>query len=358
MEVTIFGRKVKSPLHDMVNFDFMRKKSFAIDLGNTNTLVSDVNRLLIDQPSYIVLDSSRTSVKAVGTQAYRMFEKSHQQYRPIKPMQCGVIADYESAAKMIKALMTQAFGHKSVMNGYGSIISGVPYSTTPVERRALLNALETLHAKNLYLLYEPLAAALGMGLDIQEPNGKMVIDIGGGITEIVVISLSGIACFQSLKVAGDTMDESIRHHFRKEYNMSIGIKTAEQVKIGVGAVISDLETAPQPLGVRGKEMLRGLPIIRTVDHIEIASVLEKSVAAIELAIIQTLETCPPELSADIYDNGIYITGGNALLRGLRERLERKLRLPVHIDSNPLLSVSRGAAVVLRDPLKYKGVLIH
>lgn len=358
IEVTIFEKKAKSSLHDMVKFDFIRKKSFAIDLGNTNTLVRDVDKLLVDQPSYIVLDSNRAAVKAVGAQAYRMFEKSHQAFRPIKPMKGGVVADYDSAAKMIRALMHQAYSEKSVLNGYGDIISGVPYSTTHVERRALLNVLETLHAKNVYLLYEPLAAALGMGLNIQEPDGKMVIDIGGGITEVVVISLSGIVCFQSIKVAGDSMDESIRHYFRKEYNMAIGIKTAEQVKIAVGAVLGNLENPPAPMAVKGKEILRGLPITRTADHKEIACVLEKSMSAIELGIIQTLEICPPELASDIYGNGIYVTGGNALLRGLKERLERKLKVPVHIDTYPLLSVSKGVATVLREPKKYKGVLMH
>lgn len=341
----------------MVNFDFMRKKSFAIDLGNTNTLVRDENRLLVDQPSYIVLDSSRRDVKAVGAQAYRMFEKSHEKFCPVKPMQGGVIADYDSATKMLNALMKQAYGEKSLLSGYGSIISGVPYSTTLVERRALLNALETLHAKNIYLLYEPLAAALGMGLNIQEPDGKMVIDMGGGITEIVVISLSGIACFQSVKVAGDSMDESIQHYFRKRYNMAIGIKTAEQVKIEVGSVMTELDQPPAPMAVKGKELLKGLPVTRILDHAEVAGILEKSMASIELAILQTLETCPPELAADIYVNGIYITGGNALLRGLKERFERKLKLPVNIDDQPLLSVSRGVAAVLRNPAKYKSVLL-
>jgi rod shape-determining protein MreB and related proteins len=342
----------------MVKFEFMRKKSFAIDLGNTNTIVRDTDRLLVDQPSYIVLDSNRSAVKAVGTQAYQMFEKSHKEFRPIKPLQGGVIADYDSAAKMLQALMNLAYGEKSLLNGYGDIISGVPYSTTPVERRALLNALETLHARRTYLLFEPLAAALGMGLNIQEPDGKLVIDIGGGITEIVIISLSGIASFQSIKVAGDSMDETIRHYFRKEYNMAIGIKTAEQVKIQVGAVMDEIQDPPAPMAVKGKELLRGLPITRTVDHHEIAAVLEKSISSIELGIIQTLETCQPELAADIYQNGIFVTGGNALLRGLQARLERKLKLPVNIDDDPLASVSKGVATVLRDPKKYKGVLMQ
>jgi rod shape-determining protein MreB len=342
----------------MAKFDFIRKKSFAVDLGNTNTVVRDVNRLLVDQPSYIVLDSNRSEVKAVGSQAYRMFEKSHDEFRPIKPLQGGVIADYDSAAKMLQALMKLAYGERSLLSGYGDIISGVPYATTPVERRALLNAIETLHPRNCYLLFEPLAAALGMGLNIQEPDGKLVIDIGGGITEIVVISLSGIASFQAVKVAGDSMDESIQHYFRNKYNLAIGIKTAEQVKIDVGAVVAELDTPPAPLAVKGKELLRGLPVTRTVDHAEIADVLEKSISAIELAIIQTLETCPPELASDIYGNGIHVTGGNALLRGLKERLEGKLKLPVNIDDDPLASVSKGVACVLRNPAKYRSVLVR
>src|SRR5690606_2616810 len=186
----------------MVKFDVIRKKSFAIDVGNTNTLVRDADRLLVDEPSYIVLDSNRCEVKAVGTEAYEMLEKTHKEYRPVKPLKGGVIADYDPAAKMLHALMRLAYSEKSLLNGYGDVISGVPFSTTHVERRALLNALESLNARNTWLIFEPLAAALGMGLDIQEPDGKLVIDIGGGITEIVVISLSGIACFQSVKVAG------------------------------------------------------------------------------------------------------------------------------------------------------------
>lgn len=351
-------RKGRAVLYNMVKFDFMRKKSFAIDLGNTNTLVRDRDRLLVDQPSYIVLDANRSEVKAIGKEAYQMFDKAHAAYRPVRPLQGGVIADYDSATKMLQVLMHLAYADKSVLNGYGDIISGVPYYTTPVERRALLNALETLHARSTHLIFEPLAAALGMGLDIGAPEGRLVIDIGGGITEIVVISLSGIACFQSIKVAGDSLDESIRDYFRKEYNMAIGIKTAEQVKIQVGAVVTQLEDPPMPMAVKGKDLLRGLPITRTVDYREIACVLERSVSAIELAIIQTLEACPPELASDIYLNGLYVTGGNALLRGLAERLQRKIKLPVNIDDDPLLSVSKGVAAVLRDPGKYKGVLMN
>jgi rod shape-determining protein MreB len=244
------------------------------------------------------------------------------------------------------------------LSGYDNIISGIPFSTTEVERRALRDALGQFNSRNTYMVYEPLAAALGIGLNIREPNGKMLIDIGGGITEIVVISLSGIAAFQSLKVAGDTFDEEIQDYFRKNYNMAIGLKTAEQVKIQVGAVIEKIPDVPQPMKVKGKDMMEGIPVTRIIKHNEVAYLLEKSISAIELSIAQTLESCPPELAADIYQNGIHITGGNAMLRGLKERFERKIGLPVHIDPQALLSVGKGVAQTLNDPKKFSNILFQ
>jgi rod shape-determining protein MreB len=341
----------------MMRINF-RRKSFAIDLGNTNTLVSDHEKLLVAQPSYIVLDESLNSVKAVGDEAFGMFEKTHEKLRPVKPLKSGVIADYDSASKMIFELMCKAYTDKSFFNGYDQIISGVPYATTDVERRALKNALEQFNANSLSLLYEPLAAALGMQLNIQEPNGKMIIDIGGGITEIVIISLSGIASFKSIKVAGDSMDSDIQDYFRRNYNFAIGLKTAERIKINVGSAMEKIDNEPAPMMVTGKDIMKGIPVTRSVAHGEIFRVIDKSLYAIELAIVQTLENCPPELAADIYDNGIYVTGGNALLRGLQKRLERKLKINVHIDPNALLSVSRGIGLVLREPKKFKSVLVN
>lgn len=342
----------------MVNFHFLKKKSFGIDLGNNNTVVSDDEKILVDQPSYIVLDEARQGVKAVGSEAYQMFEKSHKLLKPVKPLKGGVIADHTSATKMLSAMMNQAYGTKSVLQGYDNLVSGVPYSTTNVEKRALRAALEQFSASHIYLLYEPIAAAIGMGLDIAQPDGKMVVDIGGGITEIVIISLSGIASFQSMKVAGDAMDEEIQHYFRRRYNMEIGLRTAEQVKIGVGSALQVLEDAPEPMIVKGKDMVRGIPVTRKIDYAEVSSILEKSISAIELGILQTLEKCPPELAGDIYGNGVYITGGNAFLRGLKERLEKKLKIAIHIDQDALHSVSKGVAAVLRNTKKYKSVLLE
>jgi rod shape-determining protein MreB and related proteins len=342
----------------MVNFQLIKKKSFGIDLGNNNTIVSDHEKILVDQPSYIVLDKSQQGVRAVGNAAFEMFEKSHQHLKPVKPLKGGVIADQTSATKMISALMHLAYGNRSLLQGYDKLISGVPYATSNVEKRALKTALEQFNANRTYLLYEPLAAALGMGLDISQPDGKMIVDIGGGITEIVIISLSGIAAFQSVKVAGDTMDEEIRHYFRRKYNMEIGLRTAEQVKITVGAVQDIPLNIPAPLMVKGKDLMRGIPTTRSIDHTEVASILEKSVGTIELGILQALEKCPPELAGDIYNNGIFLTGGNALLRGLRERLQTKLMVKVHVDKTALHSVSKGVASVLRDPGKYRTVLME
>ena len=341
-----------------MNFNFFKNKSVALDLGNNNTVLSSRESVLFSQASYIVFDLGSQKVKAIGDKAYNMFEKNHQELKPVKPLKGGVIADYDSAKVMLHEMVGQACGTSSFMNGYDCIISGIPFNTTEVERRALRDVIDQFSARQTFMVYEPVAAALGIGLNIREPDGKMIIDIGGGITEIVVISLSGIAAFQSLKVAGDTFDEAIQDHFRRSYNMAIGLKTAEQIKIKVGAVLDKLPEAPEPLIVRGKDMVEGIPVVRKINHSEVAFILEKSVASIEHRVVQTLETCPPELASDIYENGLHITGGSAMLRGLRERFEAKLRLAVHIDSQPLLSVSKGIATTLGETKKFQSILME
>jgi rod shape-determining protein MreB and related proteins len=333
-----------------------KKRSFAIDLGNSNTLVANREHVLLAQPSCIVFNSSNHSVKAIGSEAYEMLEKTPEQLVSVKPMRGGVIADFNSASTMLREMVNQVYSDRTFFSGYNHIISGVPYHTTEVERRALRDAIEQFNPSKRSLVFEPLAAAIGMGLDIREPDGKLVIDIGGGITEIVVISLSGIAAFQSVKVAGDTFDMNIQDHFRRSFNMAIGLKTAEQVKIQVGAVLDKLETGPAAIRVKGKDMVTGIPVTREIDYREVAYVLEKSIATIERSIVQTLENCPPELAADIHQNGVYLTGGSSLLRGFRERFERSIRLTVHLDPHPFSSVSKGIAKVLANPEKYNSIL--
>src|SRR6478735_2325163 len=335
--------------------NLLSSKSFAIDLGNSNTLLTDENQILYSQPSYIVFDQEKNSVKAIGDEAYSIFEKNHEQLKPVKPLHWGVISDYESASAMINRIVRQVY-KKNWFSRFNHIISGVPFATTEVERRALRDALDQFNSRKTHLLFEPLAAAIGIGLNIREPEGKMVIDIGGGITEIVIISLSGVAVFQSIKVAGDTFTEEIQDHFRRNHNLTIGWKTAEQVKVQIGAATASLESPPPAVLVKGKDIVEGLPVKRKVGHEEIARVLNKSIETIEQSIIQTLEVCPPELAADIYQNGIHLTGGGALLRGMRERLQNTIHLPVHLDDEPLLSVSKGISQALRDPKKFQSVL--
>jgi rod shape-determining protein MreB and related proteins len=338
-------------------YSLFKQRNIALDLGNSNTLVADGEKVLLSQPSCIVFTNVDHKVKAIGDEAYRIFEKAHDEFTAIKPLKDGVIADFDSARAMIRAMVDRVYGGSRFFSGFNRVISGVPYSTTEVERRALRDAIEQFNPRKRNLIYEPLAAALGMDLNIQEPNGKMVIDMGGGITEIVIISLSGIAEFESVKVAGDTFDMNIQDHFRRYYNMSIGLKTAEQVKLHVGAVTDDLEVAPDPYAVKGKDMVSGLPVTRKITSGEVALILDKSVTAIESAIVRTLEKCPPELAADIYQNGIYITGGSSMLRGIKTRFEKSIGLSVHLDKQPLSSVSRGIAKTLVHADKYFSVLV-
>ncbi len=356
MEVTIFGQKAKLHLRDMMNFNFIRTKSFGIDLGNNNTLITDSQKVLVAERSCIVMDRDRQHVKAIGDEAYEMFEKTHALLKPVKPLRGGVIADQTNAERMIRGLVEKACGPRTVFGRYDHIISGVPFDTTHVERMAVRNSLEQFNSNTVSLLYEPLAAALGMDLNIAEPDGKMIVDIGGGITEIVIISLSGIAAFHSLHAAGDTMDEDIRDHFRQRHHMLIGAKTAEELKIRLGTVRTQGLPADAKLSVKGKDLQSGIPVTSWVHPEEIAGILWKTFERIETAMIQTLEKCPPELAADIYNNGIHITGGNARLKGIKERFERKLKLPIHIDENALLSVTKGLGKALADPKKYTAVL--
>ena len=338
-----------------MGFPSFSSNSFAIDLGNNNTLLTNQQGVLLSQPSFIAFDSATRSVKAVGDAAYSMYEKNHEELLPVKPLRGGVIADYQSAATMIKELVRGVYPSRW-LNSFGHIISGVPFATTEVERRALRDVMDQFHARKTNLFFEPLAAATGMGLNIQTPEGKMIVDIGGGITEIVVISLSGIAVFHSTKVAGDSFTEEIKDAFRRNYNMSIGFRTAEQIKIHMGLVWSQSEE--NEMLVKGKDIMEGIPVTRRITNFEVKEILDKPFLAIEEGIIHALEVCPPELAGDIYKNGIHVTGGGALLRGLRERLENSFHIPIHIDEEPLLAVSKGIAQALRDPKKFRPVLFE
>lgn len=340
----------------MEKFSFTKGHSVAIDLGNNNTILTNKANVSLSQPSFVVFNQNNSSIRAVGKDAYEMLGKAPKSLKVIKPLKGGVIADFNSASKMLNALIRNAYPKRNFFSGFDYVISGVPFSTTEVERRALRDTLGQFHSSKTFLLFEPLAAAIGIGLDIHEPEGQFLVDIGGGITEAVVISLSGIVNYSSIKVAGDSFDDDIQKYFKKNYNMDIGLNMAEKVKLKVGAAHELMDDIPDTLKVIGKDAVTGIPKAVEIDHIEIAYVLNSSLIKIEQAILRTLEECPPELAGDIYKNGIHLTGGGSLLRGFRERLQAKVKIPVLQDPNALTSVSKGISKVLGDMSNYKAVL--
>ncbi|WP_224995082.1 rod shape-determining protein [Cesiribacter sp. SM1] len=328
----------------------------ALDLGNNNTVLTDAKNLPFSAPSFVALNKSSKSAQAVGQDAYEMQGKIGAGVKIVKPLKGGIIADYEAASMMLGMLMRNAYPKRGLFDKFDQLICGIPYASTDVERRALRDALEQFKSRSTTLIYEPIAAAIGMGLNVQEPNGKFMVDVGGGITEIALISLSGIVTHRAVKVAGDTFDYEIQDYFKRKFNVAIGLKQAEQLKIKTGAAFTSIVEVPEPACVAGKDISTGVPKLIEVGPMEIANILNDSVIKIEDAILQTLEECPPELSGDIYTNGIYLTGGSSLLRGLRERLAARINIPIHQDPNALFSVLNGIAGVLRVPQAHKAVL--
>lgn len=342
----------------MFNIHLRKGSGIAIDLGNSNTVLASSERQYASYPSCIAWHRDNHAVKAVGQEAYEMLGKANGDLKVIKPLKDGVIVDFESARCMLKHLVKHQYPRSSFFSGFDEIVAGIPFDTTEVERRALRDALEQFGANHINLVFEPVAAAIGIGLNIQEPDGKFLIDVGGGITEIVVISLSGVVSHQSIKVAGATFDEDIQQFFKSNYNMSVGTRIVEQLKIKVGAATESLPEAPKPCNVVGKDLMTGLPAGKLIDHTDIAYILNSAVTKIEQAVLQALEECPPELAGDIYENGIHLTGGGSLLRGLKQRLEEKTKLPVHHDENALLSVSKGLTTVMQSAKSFKPVLFQ
>ena len=224
----------------------------------------------------------------------------------------------------------------------------IPSGITEVEKRAVRDSAEHAGGKEVYLIHEPMAAAIGIGIDVEEPMGNMVIDIGGGTSEIAVIALGGIVCDKSIRVAGDDFTSDIEEYMRRQHNILIGERTAEQIKIEVGAALSDLENPPEDYAVRGRDLMTGIPKEIFVSYVEISQALDKSISKIEEAILSALVLTPPELSADIYKTGIYLAGGGSMLRGLDKRISIKTKLPVHIAEDPLRAVARGTGIALKN----------
>lgn len=336
-------------------FDFFTT-DVAIDLGTANTLIMYNDEIVVDQPSIVALDRMSQEVIAVGTEAQQMHEKTHEKYKTIRPLKDGVIADFTVAEHMIKKMIrlihNRRKGWFNFSTSYRMVIC-IPSGITEVEKRAVEDSAQQAGAKEVRLIAEPMAAAIGIGLNIKEPTGNMIVDIGGGTTEIAVIALSGIVTDQSIRIAGDEFNDDILNYMRKQHNMLIGERSAERIKIEVGAALPELDNPPEAIEIRGKDLMTGIPKTISINYQEVAHALNKSIIKIEESVLKALESTPPELSADIYERGIHLTGGGALLRGLDKRLADKTNLPIHVAEDPLKAVVRGTGILLKNLDEYR-----
>ena len=333
-------------------------EEIAIDLGTANTLIIHNDKVVINSPSIVAIDRSTNKIIAIGEDANIMQGKTHENIKTVRPLKDGVIADFEASEQMINTLIKSIPTlKKRWFSPSLTMVICIPSGITEVEMRAVKESAERVNGKDVYLIHEPLAAAIGIGVDIFKPKGNMVVDIGGGTTEIAVIALSGIVCEKSIKVAGDTLTNDIVYYMRTKHNLSIGDRTAEKIKIDVGSCTEKLDTPPDDLRVQGRDLLSGKPKEKIISYIEVTKAVDKSVIRIEDSIMETLSQTPPELAADIYNTGIYLAGGGALLRGLDERLSKKTDLPVYIAEDPLQAVVRGTGICLKNLEKFKPVLI-
>jgi rod shape-determining protein MreB and related proteins len=333
-------------------------KGLAIDLGTANTLIMYNDQVVFNEPSIIAVDAATGQMVALGREAMEMHEKTPDRIKTIRPLKDGVISNFNAAEQMIRGMIKKIQdGRKNLVKMSQRMIICIPYCSTEVEKRAVRDSAEHAGASELYMIHEPIAAALGMGIDISEPEGSMIIDMGGGTTEIAVICLSGVVCNQSLKVAGNTMNKDIMDYIKRSHNIMIGEKTAEKIKIQIGSAVTELENPPKAMSVVGRDLLTGLPKEVYVSYIEISHALEKTISTIEEAVIKTLEKCPPELSSDIGAKGIYITGGGSALRGLDKRLEARTKLKVTVTQDNMFSVIKGTNQSLKNYKNMQHVLM-
>lgn len=335
-------------------FSFLTQE-LAIDLGTANTVIFENDQIVLDEPSIVAMDNASGRIIALGQKAKLMHERVNPGIKTIRPLKDGVIADFNAAEAMIKGFIKQVNSkHKSIFTPNIKIVVGIPSGSTEVEIRAVRDSTEHSGGRDVYLIFEPMASALGIGLDVEAPKGNMVVDIGGGTTEIAVISLGGIVVQNSIRTAGDVLTHDIQEYLRQQHNIRVGEITAEKIKIAVGAVIPDLgdEPEPEPFLVRGPNMMTAHPVDAKISYQEIAHCLDKTIVKIETAIIHVLEQTPPELYSDIVENGIWLAGGGSLLRGIAKRLTDKVNIQFHIADDPLRAVARGTCIALKNTANY------
>lgn len=335
----------------MSSFSFLTQE-IAIDLGTANTLIIHNDKVVVDEPSIVAVDRLSGRPIAVGKRAMMMHGKTHENIKTIRPLRDGVIADFYAAELMIRGMIKMINPDRRLFTPSLKMVICIPSGITEVEKRAVRDSAEHAGGKEVYLIHEPMAAAIGIGIDVEEPVGNMIIDIGGGTSEIAVIALGGIVCDKSIRIAGDEFTSNIEEYMRRQHNILIGERSAERIKIEVGAAMTEIDNPPPDYAVHGRDLMTGIPKEIYVSYIEIAHALDKSIAKIEEAIMNALELTPPELSADIYRTGIYLAGGGSMLRGLDKRISLKTKLPVHIAEDPLRAVIRGTGIALKNVDKF------
>jgi len=329
-------------------------RDMGIDLGTANTLVHVKGKgIVLSEPSVVAIQRDTGEVLAVGEEAKQMIGRTPGNIVAIRPLKDGVIADFDVTQAMLKYFIRKSIDTKSFIRP--RVIVGVPSGVTEVEKRAVIDATIQAGAREAYLIEEPMAAAIGAGLPVHEPTGNMVVDIGGGTTEVAVISLGGIVTSRSIRVGGDEMDEAIIQYIKRTYNLMIGERTAEQVKVTIGAATAP--AADENMEIRGRDLVSGLPKTLTIRASEVQQALSEPVSSIIEAVKVTLEKTPPELASDIMDRGIVMTGGGSLLKGLDRLLSRETGMPVHISEDALLCVCMGTGRALESIDLLKRVLM-
>ena len=328
-------------------FSFIQE--VAMDLGTANTIIISDDKIMVDEPSVVAVDRRTAKMIAVGGRAKLMYEKEQPNIRTIRPLSDGVIADFSACEQMMRGLIKMIHSGRRLFSPSLRMVIGVPSGSTEVELRAVRDSAEQADGRDVYLIFEPMAAAVGIGLDVEAPEGNMIVDIGGGTTEIAVISLGGIVSNNSIKVAGDDLTADIQEYMGRQHNVRVSERMAERIKISVGSALTDLgDEAPEDFTVIGPNKITALPMEVSVCYQEIAHCIDRTVARIEAAVLNALENTPPELYADIVKNGIYLTGGGALLRGLDKRLTDKMNIKFNVADDPLHCVAKGAGIALKN----------
>ena len=327
---------------------FSLTQELAIDLGTANTLIVYNDEVVVDEPSVVAVNVQTGQLVELGRKAHAFIGRTNPNLRTIRPLKDGVIADFNATELMLRGMIRKIKTRSSLFSPSLKMVICIPSGSTDVAIRAVRDSAEHAGGREVAMIFEPMAAALGAGIDVEAPEGNMIIHIGGGTSEIACISLGGIVCSESIEVAGDEFTTDIMEYVRHQHSVRIGERTAEEIKCKIGAAVPELEDAPEDFVVTGPSMLTGLPQTITLSYNEIAYALDKSLVKLDAALMKVLQEMPAELYTDVVKNGIYLAGGGALIKGLDRRLSKKTGIPFHIAEDPLRSVVRGTNIALKN----------